>query len=265
MNIIETNYQWNGALSKRVKTDKIVLHHAAASSCSAEDVHRWHLSKGWCGIGYHYLVRKDGTIYRGRPENTVGAHAYGANSTSIGICFEGNFETEGMTDAQKFAGAELVADILNRYGLTATSVKKHSEINATACPGKNFPFDEIASGTVQNTSEPEQITASKTGLVLDFQKAAIADGFAFPKYGADGYWGTETSAVAKKAICRKVVPYKNINLTKIIQKAVGLSGKDIDGKFGSKTETAVKAFQKAHRLSVDGIVGLNTWKAILGV
>ena len=94
MNIIEKNYKWAKPLSKRNSTDLLILHHAAAASCTAEDVHRWHVGNGWAGIGYHYLVRKDGTIYRGRPEDTVGAHAYGANSHSIGVCFEGNYQVE---------------------------------------------------------------------------------------------------------------------------------------------------------------------------
>ena len=48
-------------------------------------------------------VRKDGSVYRGRREDTVGAHAYGYNSTSIGICAEGNFEVDIMGEAQKQA------------------------------------------------------------------------------------------------------------------------------------------------------------------
>ncbi|EKC77056.1 protein containing N-acetylmuramoyl-L-alanine amidase, family 2 domain protein, partial [human gut metagenome] len=47
--------------------------------------YRWHLANGWAGAGYHFLVRKDGTIYRLRPEDKVGAHAYGSNYNSIGV------------------------------------------------------------------------------------------------------------------------------------------------------------------------------------
>lgn len=261
MNMIEVAYKWSGTLTKRTKTEKIVLHHAAASSCTVEDIHRWHLANGWSGIGYHYFVRKDGNIYRGRPEDTVGAHAYGANSNSIGICFEGNFETETMPEDQKIAGSQLVADLLKRYGLTKSCVIKHKDVNATACPGKNFPFDEIVSGTYADTPEP----VKAKNAVLEWQRAAVADGYAFPKYGADGFWGSECETVAKRAVCKKGIPYRNKNLVRIIQAAVGFTGKDVDGKFGAKTEKTVKAFQKDHGLTTDGIVGLNTWKAILMV
>ena len=116
-------------------------------------------------------------------------------------------------------------------------------------------------GVPKYNAEP---TKSKVNTkVLYWQKAAIADGFKFPKYGADGQWGSECEAVAKKAICKKqVVGYKHINLTKIVQKAVGVT---VDGKFGNNTKNAVIKYQKLVGLKPDGCVGLNTWKKILNV
>jgi N-acetylmuramoyl-L-alanine amidase len=85
----------------------------------------------------------------------------------------------------------------------------------------------------------------------------------FTKYGADGKWGAECEAVARKAICRRyAIGYKNKNLTRIVQGKVGVT---VDGKFGKNTKTAVIAYQKANGLKADGIVGLNTWKKILEV
>ena len=102
----------------------------------------------------------------------------------------------------------------------------------------------------------------KNEAVREWQNAAIADGFKFPKYGADGEWGAECESVAKKAIVKKYLTYKYPNLTKLVQKAVGVT---VDGKCGSKTVAAIKAYQKKNGLTVDGCVGLNTWKKILGV
>ena len=95
-----------------------------------------------------------------------------------------------------------------------------------------------------------------------WQKAAIKDGFKFSKYGADGKWGSECEKVAKKAVCKKRLTYKYKNLTKLVQEAVGVTA---DGKFGLKTKTAVMAFQIKNKLLADGIVGLESWKKILGV
>ena len=109
MKIIEKTYRWSGTLARRGVTRRIILHHAAAVTCSADQIHAWHLANGWSGIGYHFFVRKDGTVYRGRPEDTVGAHAGGSNSDSIGVCFEGSFDKEEMPAVQRRAGTELVA------------------------------------------------------------------------------------------------------------------------------------------------------------
>ena len=107
-----------------------------------------------------------------------------------------------------------------------------------------------------------QTSVSKNNAVLEWQNAAIADGFGFPKYGADGKWGNECQAVAKQAICKKRDTYKFINLTKIVQRVVGTTA---DGKFGNNTKNAVIAFQKINGLAADGCVGIETWKKILGV
>ena len=98
--------------------------------------------------------------------------------------------------------------------------------------------------------------------VSEWQKAAVADGFKFPKYGCDGKWGSECEAVAKQAVCKKRLIYKYKNLTKIIQEAVSV---DVDGKFGNDTKNAVIKWQKLMGLIADGFVGYNTWKKILGV
>lgn len=144
MKIIETNLVFRGAMSNRSATRRIILHHAEAKTCSAQQIHQWHLANGWSGAGYHFLVRKDGSVYRLRPENKVGSHAKGANSDSIGICFEGNFMTETMSAAQINAGRELVAYLKNKYGIT--KVQRHKEVCSTNCPGTNFPFDQIVAG-----------------------------------------------------------------------------------------------------------------------
>lgn len=134
----DAGLNFTGSLDKRRSTTALVLHHAAGNG-SVEAVHNAHLARGWYGIGYHYYICKDGSVWRGRPEDSVGGHTVGMNSVSIGVCFEGNFERESMPAAQLAAGKRLIADILRRYpGLT---VSGHREHDATACPGKNFPAE----------------------------------------------------------------------------------------------------------------------------
>lgn len=98
--------------------------------------------------------------------------------------------------------------------------------------------------------------------VLEWQIAADADGFNFPKYGFDGKWGNECISVAKKAIVKKRIFYRYPNLTKIVQKVVGV---DADGKCGKNTQSAIMKFQLEHGLVPDGEVGLTTWQEILNI
>lgn len=145
MQIIEETYNWSGSLSKRTKsTEYIILHHAAAGVCGPQDVHRWHLANGWTGIGYHYFVRKDGTVYRGRPHDTVGAQCEGFNSTAVGICCEGNYMSEIMPDAQKDALVELCREVLVLY--PGAKIVGHSDCIPTSCPGVNYPLAEVQKG-----------------------------------------------------------------------------------------------------------------------
>lgn len=140
MKIIECNLPRNGNFAWRGRTEEVILHHAEASSATVWDINQWHLDNGWTGIGYHYYIRKDGSIYRGRPEWAVGAHATGHNDRSIGVCCEGAYMTETMPAAQLSALRALLRDIMGRYG--ALALRRHRDVNATNCPGDRFPWAE---------------------------------------------------------------------------------------------------------------------------
>jgi N-acetyl-anhydromuramyl-L-alanine amidase AmpD len=169
MTVIEPSYKWAYALTPRNVTTHLIIHHAAAVSETPEAIHAYHKSKGWAGIAYHYYIRKDGTIYRGRPENMRGGHTTNWNYCSIGICFEGNFELESMTAAQIKVGQELVADIKRRY--PNIIIGKHSQYNSTACPGKHFPYDEIVSPPVETVSEDSNEPDSWAKSAWEWAKA----------------------------------------------------------------------------------------------
>jgi hypothetical protein len=75
----------------------------------AKDVHQWHLERGWSGCGYHYVIRRDGTIERGRPINFEGAHALqnGHNKFSIGVSLVGGY-TGLASDGNKTTSTNFV-------------------------------------------------------------------------------------------------------------------------------------------------------------
>lgn len=78
--------------------DHIVIHCSATRedrSLTVTELEENHRCRGFRGIGYHYYIRKDGTVINTRALELVGAHAKGHNSHSIGICYEGGLDVRG--------------------------------------------------------------------------------------------------------------------------------------------------------------------------
>jgi N-acetyl-anhydromuramyl-L-alanine amidase AmpD len=92
-------------------------------------------------VGYHYLIRKNGMIEQGRRPDMVGAHAYGHNKNSLGICLAGNFDIGKPTAAQMDAVKELCRWLCQKYKLDPLrkgTIVGHRDLNDTACPGKRL-------------------------------------------------------------------------------------------------------------------------------
>lgn len=169
MYIINTNLPTNGGFVRRGNTDEIILHHAEAKSASVEEVNRWHLERGWTGIGYHFYIRKDGRIYRGRPEWAVGAHAQGHNSRSVGICVEGSYMTETMPKAQFDALVGLVRKEMAKY--PGAKVLRHRDVNSTDCPGTNYPWEALLAALSSEKKEEQTLTYDQfKAYVLRYEK-----------------------------------------------------------------------------------------------
>lgn len=80
-------------MKPRSKTEYIVIHCAdtyETMDIGADEIRKWHVEeRGWSDIGYHKVIRRDGTVESGRDIGVSGAHAAGYNSVSIGICLVG--------------------------------------------------------------------------------------------------------------------------------------------------------------------------------
>lgn len=122
----------------------IVVHYSATypdNNLTAADVDRMHKARGWKGIGYHWFIRRDGTVEPGRPESQVGAHVDQINKGKIGICWAGGIDratgpnkgVDNRTMAQTNALIAKIRELQQRYPNAA--VVGHRDLSPTQCPG----------------------------------------------------------------------------------------------------------------------------------
>ena len=120
---------------------EIIIHCSATAEgrdFGVADIRRWHKAQGWTDVGYHYVVRLDGTVQEGRALSEPGAHCKGHNAHSIGICYVGGLAADGRTPkdtrttAQRAAPRALVDRLQRQF--PAATVHGHCEFAAKACP-----------------------------------------------------------------------------------------------------------------------------------
>ena len=123
------------------KITEIIVHCSATAEgkdFGAADIDRWHRAQGWDCIGYHYVVKIDGTVQEGRPIERIGAHCKGHNANSIGVCYIGGLTADGKepkdtrTAAQKAALLSLIRRLKSNY--PGAKVYGHRDFARKACP-----------------------------------------------------------------------------------------------------------------------------------
>jgi len=217
------------------KVTNLTLHHMAHATASADMVHKWHLDRGWLGIGYNYFITFDGRIIECRGLN-LGAHASGFNSVSIGIGFQGDYQNvnTSMPDEQFNAGMWLIKKLMNDIP-TINNINGHRDLMSTTCPGQNFPLVEFK------------------GLKYRIKAPEIQN--TIPTQTQNLYINMPTLRLGSRGEDVKV-------LQKVLYE-LGYTGVGIaDGIFGNNTDISVKQFQSKNNLIADGIVGRNTWSAL---
>jgi len=128
------------------KIEKIILH-CSDSDIKAHDdisvIKEWHLARNFKDVGYHYFIRKDGMIQKGRSWNTVGAHARGQNKHSIGICLSGRHK---FTPIQFKALEHLIERV--RCEAPEATIHGHCEFSSKTCP--NFDVYDFVHTMMKN-------------------------------------------------------------------------------------------------------------------
>jgi N-acetylmuramoyl-L-alanine amidase len=124
--------------------DHIVIHCAATKAkmdIGADEIRQWHKDKGWNDIGYHYVIRRNGEVEKGRDESIPGAHVAGHNKHTLGICLVGGLDDEGhpepnFTDEQMLSLRDLVNQLRLKYALVNEAIVGHRDFPGVskACP-----------------------------------------------------------------------------------------------------------------------------------
>lgn len=146
---------YQGAMLDGNNVDTLVIHYSATpieNDYSSGDIDMMHRQRGFNEIGYHFFIRKDGTVETGRTVTEtgkfeIGAQTSGSNSSSIGICFEGgvtraapSIGKDTRTPAQIKAMIKLIRDLLKIFPDAVVEGHRDMPGAATQCPG----FDAAA-------------------------------------------------------------------------------------------------------------------------
>lgn len=123
------------------KIEKIIIH-CSATPASADigvsEITAWHKERGFLECGYHYVIRRNGEIEKGRSKEKIGAHTKGFNVKSIGICLVGGVDKNGKardtkTKAQEESLRALLDELLAEF--KGASVLGHRDLNKNKeCP-----------------------------------------------------------------------------------------------------------------------------------
>ena len=126
---------------------EIIIHCSATpegKDFTVSDIDRWHRQRGFKMVGYHYVIRLDGTIEQGRPLEMIGAHCTGHNAHSIGICYIGGVDANNKpkdtrTPAQRKSLLSLIKKLQKEH--SNATLHGHREFAAKACPCFSVPAE----------------------------------------------------------------------------------------------------------------------------
>jgi len=232
------------------RPNKVIVHHTAGSNSTdyslshafvlARGIQNYHMDhNGWIDSGQQFTISRGGYILEGRhrslevltggTRHVVGAHTSGQNSSAVGIENEGTYISASPTTALWNSLVNQIAYICQQYAISPSRIYGHRDYNNTECPG-----DRLYSMLPQLRDQ----VAAKLGAPNP------PDPVQWPlvKIGQSG---------------------EDVRTVQYLLRQYGRTEVVADGIFGSITETAVRAFQSARGLAVDGMVGSETWPALV--
>ena len=241
---VTTRAEWGANASymswdpEYARAGHVVVHHTAGtnsysagqSASIVRGIYYYHaVTLDWGDIGYNFLVDKFGTVFEGRSGSvaapagkmSIGAHARGVNTGTMGISMMGDYSAVSPSDAQlssvgKMAGWFLkragISDVTGWAGLHVWTTERyqagstismprilgHRDVGYTTCPG-NVGYSKL--GTIRaiakaQGSSPQGGSSSAPSTVPQDHPGAVALRGAL---GANGWIGAATSGVQASA------------------------------------------------------------------
>lgn len=164
----------------RTKTEYLVVHCAAtppSADIGVAEIRQWHKAKGWADCGYHFVIRRDGKVELGRPENLVGSHVAGRNSNSLGICLVGGTDArqrpQNNFTAEQWASLQtLLMRLTQKYPRATILGHRDFPKVAKACPC----FDAIEWAADLGLPAAKRMRPAMASLMMETAAPEIEDG-----------------------------------------------------------------------------------------
>jgi len=171
--------------------DRVFIHCSAASrpDITVEDIDSWHKQRGFSEVGYHYFIRTNGTLERGRSLEKTPAAQRGHNSNTIAICLNG-LHYHDFTDEQFDTLIDLCQEI--NAAIPGVTFHGHREVSSKACPVFNYREVLNLSSTGVMLGIQAQVKANKAKAIILISKQVVMAYQQTKGLTADGIVGPRT-------------------------------------------------------------------------
>ena len=293
----------------------IIVHHTATANSTdysqahafalARSIQNYHMDhNGWIDTGQQFTISRGGYVMEGRhrslevltggTRHVRGAHTSGYNDVALGIENEGTYSSVAPTTALWNRLIDLCAYMCQQYSIAPTRIFGHRDYNNTLCPGdvlysrlpqlrdavaaklgQTNPPDPVTWPTVNQGDSGEAVRSVQYLLRQRGRTELTPDGIFGPMTDTAVRWFQSANGLVVDGIVGSQTWPVLVFTVRLGDRNEAVKGAQsqlnrhgaaltVDGVFGSQTDAAVRNFQTAKRLTVDGVVGPVTWQHLVG-